>query len=206
VFLASFRWLDGVVPEPQVDALFPAHDAVAGSVPATVLHNAPGRYRPISDAMARLIDDARETLDIVNPYVTDRVMIHRVERAARRGVRVRLFGPANANNKACAGAQLSHHAELLDAGVRILGHPAMLHAKVMVRDGHEVLLGTCNLDGWSLKRFFEIDVLVRSEGLAASFEERFAAPAEATSIAGRAANGFRERAQARVFGAISPVL
>ena len=43
-----------------------------GSVPATVLHNAPGRYRPITTAIAEALDGARETLDVVNPYVTDR--------------------------------------------------------------------------------------------------------------------------------------
>jgi cardiolipin synthase A/B len=206
VFLAGFRWLGGTVPEAQLEALFPAHDDVSGSVPATVLHNAPGSYRPITTTIARLLDDARETLDVVNPYVTDRRMIERIESAARRGVRVRLFGPAKANNTACASAQLSHHAALLAAGVRIIGHPAMLHAKAFVRDGEDVLIGTCNLDGWSLKRFFEIDVLVRSDQLAARFDERFAAPAESASTAGQAASGMRERLQAKAFAAISPLL
>ena len=86
-------------------------------------------------------------------------MIRRIEQAARRGVRVRLFVPANANNWACAAAQQFHHAALLDAGVRILEYPTMLHAKAFVRDGEEVLAGTCNLEAWSLKRFFEIDLL-----------------------------------------------
>ena len=72
--------------------------------------------------------------------------------------RVRLFVPANANNWACAAAQQFHHAALLDAGVRILEYPTMLHAKAFVRDGEEVLAGTCNLEAWSLKRFFEIDL------------------------------------------------
>jgi cardiolipin synthase A/B len=206
VFLATFRWLGGAVPEGQLDALFPDHEAGAGSAPATVLHNAPGAYRPISTAIARLLDEARETLDVVNPYVTDRRMIQRIERAARRGVHVRLFVPAKANNKACASAQLSHHRALLDAGVRIHGHPAMLHAKAFVRDREDVLVGTCNLDAWSLKRFFEIDVLVRSTELAARFDERFAVPAEAASTGGRAAVGARQRLQSRAFAAISPLL
>ena len=206
VFVASFRWLGGTVPEAQLDALFPDHDTVDGAVPATVLHNAPGGYRPITTAIARLLDDARETLDVVNPYVTDREMIERIERAARRGVRVRLFVPAKPNNTACASAQLSHHAALLDAGVRILGHPAMLHAKAFVRDREEVLVGTCNLDAWSLKRFFEIDVLVRSRELAARFDERFAVPAEAVATDGRAPTGARQRLQSRAFAALSPLL
>jgi cardiolipin synthase A/B len=206
VFIASFGWLGGTIPSGQLDTLFPSHDDVPGSVPATVLHNAPGGFRPITTAIAELLDSARETLDIVNPYVTDRRMIRRIEAAARRGVRVRLFVPAKANNKACAAAQLSHHEALLDAGVRILGHPAMLHAKAFVRDGTDVLLGTCNLDGWSLRRFFEVDVRVRSDALAAQFDERFAVPAEAASIGGRAATGTLERIKATAFAAVSPLL
>ena len=206
VFLAGFRWLGGSVPADTLDALFPVHGGAAGSVPATVLHNAPGAYRPISDTLARLLETAGDTLDVINPYVTDRRMIGRIADAARRGVRVRLFVPAKGNNKACAAAQLSHHGALLDAGVRILGHPAMLHAKALVRDGEDVLIGTCNLDGWSLKRFFEISVLVHSSDLATQFDERFSAPAEAASTDGRVATGAVERIRATAFGAISPLL
>ena len=204
VFVASFRWLGGEIPSEELDGLFP--EAATGEIPAVVLHNAPGKYRPITDQIARMLDGAREALDVVNPYVTDRGMIGRIERAARRGVRVRLFVPANANNWACAAAQQFHHAKLLDAGVRILEYPTMLHAKAFVRDGEEVLAGTCNLEAWSLKRFFEIDLLVRSEALAAQFEERFSAPAEAVSRPGGALTGFKPRAKATAFAVLSPLL
>jgi cardiolipin synthase len=204
VFVASFRWLGGEIPSEELDGLFP--EAATGEIPAVVLHNAPGKYRPITDQIARMLDGARETLDVVNPYVTDRGMIGRIERAARRGVRVRLFVPANANNWACAAAQQFHHAKLLDAGVRILEYPTMLHAKAFVRDGEEVLAGTCNLEAWSLKRFFEIDLLVRSKALAAQFEERFSAPAEAVSRPGSALTAFKPRAKATAFAVLSPLL
>jgi cardiolipin synthase A/B len=206
VFVTTFRWLGGTIPVDELDVLFPEHDGAADGVPAVVLHNAPGRYRPITDAIARLLGEARETLDVVNPYVTDRGMIRRIERAARRGVEVRLFVPANANNWACAAAQRFHHASLLDAGVRILEYPTMLHAKAFVRDGEEILAGTCNLEAWSLKRFFEIDLLVRSTGLAAQFDERFSAPAEVVSSPGQILTGAGERAKAAAFAAISPLL
>ncbi len=206
VFLASFRWLGGAVPEGGVEKLFPELVAGPEPVPAVVLHNAPGRYRPITDAIAGLLDGATETLDVVNPYVTDRRMIRRVEQAARRGVRVRLFVPANANNWACAAAQRFHHAKLLDAGVRILEYPTMLHAKAFVRDGEELIAGTCNLEAWSLKRFFEIDLRVRSTAVAAQFDERFSAPAEVASAQGRRLAGAKERAKAIVFAGLSPLL
>ena len=206
VFVAGFRWLAGAIPPETLDALFPAHGDAPGAIPATVLHNAPGSYRPITTAIAHLFDSARETLDVVNPYVTDRRMIGRIENAARRGVQVRLFVPANANNRACAAALRFHYAALLDADVRILGHPAMLHAKAFVRDREDVLIGTCNLDAWSLKRFFEINLLVRSRELAASFDERFSVPAEAESTPARAPTGTAARLTARACAAISPLL
>ena len=206
VFLASFRWLGGAIPSGELESLFPGLDAGPPSIPAVVLHNAPGRYRPISDAIAHILDTATETLDVVNPYVTDRGMIRRIEQAARRGVRVRLFVPANANNWACAAAQRFHHAKLLDAGVRILEYPTMLHAKAFVRDGEELLAGTCNLEAWSLKRFFEIDLHVRSKAVASQFDERFSSPAEAVSAPGQRLTGTRERAKAIVFAGLSPLL
>ena len=82
----------------------------------------------------------------------------------------------------------------------------MLHAKAFVRDGEELLAGTCNLEAWSLRRFFEIDLLLRSTGVAAQFDERFSAPAEAASRPGRALTGTKERLRARAFATISPLL
>jgi cardiolipin synthase A/B len=206
VFVASFRWLGGEIPNADLDELFPPLGDGSDAVAAVVLHNAPGRYRPITDAIQRLLDGAHETLDVVNPYVTDRGMIRRIEQAARRGARVRLFVPANANNWACAGAQQFHNAKLLDAGVRILEYPTMLHAKAFLRDGEELLAGTCNLEAWSLKRFFEIDLLIRSKAVAAQFDERFSVPAEAVSGPGRRLTGKKERAKAAFLSAVSPLL
>ena len=206
IFLASLHWLRGEVDTAELDSLFPSLDGGADPIAVRVLHNAPGRYRPITDAIAQVLDGAAETLDVVNPYVTDRGMIKRIERAARRGVRVRLFVPANANNWACAGAQQHHHARLLDAGVRILDYPTMLHAKAFVRDGEELLAGTCNLEAWSLKRFFEIDLQILSPAVAAQFDERFSAPAEAVSTPGCPLTGRKERARAAALAVISPLL
>jgi len=205
VFVATYRWLGGDIAADGADVLFPTFDETPAGPPAVVLHNAPGSH-PITDTIARMLDEARSTLDVVNPYVADRGMIRRIERAARRGVRVRLFVPAAANNWACAAAQQYHHRALLDAGVSILEHPAMLHAKAIVRDGEEVIAGTCNLEAWSLRRFFEIDVLVRSPELAAQFDERFSVPAEAISRPGRALVGTRQRLRGAAFAALSPLL
>jgi cardiolipin synthase len=206
VFVASFRWLGGRIPADTAQGLFPSFDEASAAVPAVVLHNAPGRYRPITDSIAELIDGSRHMLDIVNPYVTDRGMIRRIEAAARRGVAVRLVVPAEPNNWACGAAERFHHPRLLGAGVRILEYPTMVHAKAFVRDGEDVLAGTCNLEAWSLKRFFEIDVRVQSPELARRFADDFFAPAEAISGPGSVLTGLKARAKAAAFAAASPLL
>lgn len=206
VFVASLRWLGGEIRTNEIPGLFPTLDEGPTPMPAVVLHNAPGRYRPITTAIAALIDGAQDSLDVVNPYVTDRGMIGRIVRAARRGADVRMFVPANPNNWVCGAAEQFHHERLLDAGVQILGYPKMLHAKAFVADGVHVLAGTCNLEAWSLKRFFEIDIGFESTDLAAQFEDRFFAPAEEISSDMLPPSGLKQRARAAGFAAISPLL
>ena len=173
VFVASLRWLGGEFPASELDGLFPPLDEGPGPIPAVVLHNAPGRFRPITDAIAELLDGARETLDVVNPYVTDRKMIGRIEAAADRGARVRLFVPANPNNWACGAAEQFHHGRLLDAGVRILGLPEMLHAKAFVRDGERGARRHLQPRGLESEAVLRDRPRLRSAELAAQFDERF---------------------------------
>ena len=206
VFVASLRWLGGDIPADSVADLFPLLAEGPSPVPAVVLHNAPGRFRPITDAITALMDGAQDSLDVVNPYVTDRRMIGRIVAAAGRGARVRLFVPANPNNWACGAAEQFHHGRLIEAGVQILGYPKMLHAKAFVADGEQVLVGTCNLEAWSLKRFFEIDIGFVSTDLVTQFEKQFFAPAEEASLDLQAPSTLRERGRAAVFAALSPLL
>jgi len=53
----------------------------------------------------------------------------------------------------------------MDAGVEILLHPEMAHAKVLRIDEH-VLIGGCNLDDLSLFRNDELDLLFADTAVA----------------------------------------
>ena len=87
--------------------------------------------------------------------------------------------------------------------MRILEYPTMLHAKAFVQDGEELLAGTCNLEAWSLKRFFEIDIHLRSKAVAAQFDERFSAPPRRRPPR-QPLTGTKERRR-RTFAALSPL-
>jgi cardiolipin synthase len=125
---------------------------------ATVLWNVPGTgHHPISDALERSIAAATERIDIVNPYVSNRTILRQIHAAALRGVRVRIIVPGKPTPPFPAAAFRHHYQRLLDAGVEILLHPEMAHAKV-ARVDDQVLLGGCNLDDLSLFRNDELDI------------------------------------------------
>jgi len=164
VFLLSWRHHDGPAPEDssllryfpptvlevRADAPFRA--------PTTVLWNVPGTgHHPISDTIERAIEDAAEQIHIVNPYISNRAILERLLAAALRGVRIRLIAPGKPTPPYPAAAFRHWYGRLIDAGVDILLHPEMAHAKVL-RIDDEVLIGGCNLDDLSLFRNDELDL------------------------------------------------
>ena len=128
VFAASWRHEGGTIEAEALGRWFPPG---AGSlddgplrVPTTILWNVPGTgHHPISDAIEASIDDARETIHLVNPYISNRAILDRVLAAARRGVRVRLIAPGKPTPPYPAAVFRHHYERLLGAGVEILLHP-----------------------------------------------------------------------------------
>jgi hypothetical protein len=113
--------------------------------------------------------------------------------------------PANANNWACAAAQQFHHASLLDAGVRILEYPAMLHAK-----GSSATARAPR--GNVQPRGLEPEALLRDRFPAAVRGGGYAVrrallPAGRGSLdSGSTTQGVTERVRAAVFAGLSPLL
>jgi cardiolipin synthase len=164
VFLLSWRHHGGAAPDdPSLARYFPedvlriADDAPLRA-PTTVLWNVPGTgHHPISDGIERALDDAADQIHIVNPYISNRAILERLLAAALRGVRVRLVAPGKPTPPYPAAAFRHWYGQLLDAGVEILLHPEMAHAKVL-RIDDEVFIGGCNLDDLSLFRNDELDL------------------------------------------------
>jgi cardiolipin synthase len=166
VFLASWRYHGGPVEVDgsSLDRWFPEDvlqvpaDAPLKS-PTTILWNVPGTgHHPISDAIERSLEDATSRIDIVNPYISNRAILVRILEAAQRGVAVRLVAPGKPTPPYPAAAFRHHYQRLIDAGVEILLHPEMAHAKVL-RIDDRVFVGGCNLDDLSLFRNDELDLL-----------------------------------------------
>jgi cardiolipin synthase len=207
VFLTTWAHHNGPRPERPIDTYFPA-DVLTdvpdreNAVKATILWNVPGTgHHPISDAIEQSLDEAKDRIDIVNPYISNRAILRRLQAAAERGVKVRLIAPGKPTPPFPAAAFRHAYPGLLEATADILLHPQMAHAKVL-RIDDRVLIGGCNLDDLSLFRNNELDILLEHPSMPALvektvFEELVGMSTPATVSAGRRTRAY-EAAMYRV--------
>jgi cardiolipin synthase len=196
-FLTSFRGHGGPLPA-DLSPYFPAPDD-PGTTPVALAQVIPRGFVAASQAVREQIDTARERLDVMNPYLTDRDMVERLIAAGRRGVHVRVVVSETSNNPPASAALKHHYGQLLDAGVEIWELPGtVVHAKVVVAD-ETVSFGTVNLDAWGLYRNSEIAMFVRSPETAALMEERLFEPDIARSQRGEPPQRVRERLSSRIW-------
>jgi len=203
-FLTSFHGHGAPLPS-QLSPLFP-EPADPGSTPIALAQVIPGGHVAASQAIREQLDGARERLDVMNPYLTDRDMIDRIVAAARRGARVRVVISKISNNAQATAALKHRYPELLDAGVEVWELPdTVVHAKVVVADD-VVSFGTVNLDAWALYRNSEIMMIARSAEAAALIEERLFEPDVARSSAGEPPSTSRERLQSLLWSKLERLL
>lgn len=208
LYLATFRYQGGILPtdDGALEHLFPPPDAGPVSVRTTVLDNVPGEgHHPISDAIEQALDEAHDRIDIVNPYISNRAILERLLAAAQRGVPVRIVAPGKPTPPYPAAAFRHHYDRLMAAGVEILLHPQMAHAKVL-RIDHRVFIGGCNLDDLSLFRNNELDLLFEDDGVARQVEAEIFDPLVTMSVAATSPTSSRERAWNAAMDRISRLL
>jgi cardiolipin synthase len=190
-FLTSFRGHGGPLPA-DLTRYFPEPDD-AGATPAVLAQVIPRGFVAAAEAVGEQIEQARERLDVMNPYFTDHDMVERILAAARRGVKVRVVTSQKSNNGPATAALKHRYGDLTAAGVEMWEIPGtVVHAKVVVADD-VVSFGTVNLDAWALHRDSEIMMMVRSPEAAALLQERLFEPDIARSSPGHPPASPRER-------------
>jgi cardiolipin synthase len=203
-FLTSFHGHGG--PQPtRLSQCFP-EPPDPGTTPIALAQVIPGGFVAASQAIREQIAAARERLDVMNPYLTDRDMVERIVAAARRGARVRVVVSQISNNAQATAALKHHYPELREAGAEVWELPGtVVHAKVVVADD-VVSFGTVNLDAWALYRNSEIMMIAESPEAAALLEERLFEPDIARSQRGEPLTGTRERLEGWLCDKLSFVL
>ncbi len=119
-----------------------------------------------------LMDSARESIDITNPYfLPDYSARHALLRAMRqRRVRVRILTNGDkSDERFVTKLGRSLEVDLVRAGAEIYEYqPGMIHAKLMVIDGQWCVLGSANFDHRSFALNDEVNLAVLDRSLAAT--------------------------------------
>jgi cardiolipin synthase len=148
----------------------------AGSLRLTdlAIHALDGRQNEaVFDEVLDLVAQAREEVFLECPYVTD-PFLRELQRAARRGVRVRVVIPETHNFPLVRQA-LAQAAERSPLELRL--YPGrMTHMKALLVDDRCLILGSANFDVWSDRSQHEYIVVASEPRTIAEFRRRVVEP------------------------------
>jgi phosphatidylserine/phosphatidylglycerophosphate/cardiolipin synthase-like enzyme len=122
---------------------------------------------PGRDRLSQFIDEAKHRLFVQNERYQDTVIIERLVRAARRGVKVHVMArPAHTLKKEKLVEGVGGLRIMEDVGIRIhkLRH-LKLHGKMMLADDAAAIVGSINFAAGSLDGRRELAIEVRDEGV-----------------------------------------
>ncbi len=171
-------WISSGGDEFQPPAPLVRATGVDAHVLAGVLSNRlfTQRYRFLR-AYVRAIDNAVESVDIMNAYfIPGRIVQRALKHAAKRGVAVRVIVPGVSDVRIVKYASRHLYGRLLRCGVRIFEwQERMMHAKTAVVDSVWAIIGSYNFDNQSLLQNLEVAVAAIdrpfAETLTAHFDE-----------------------------------
>ncbi len=171
IFSETWRRERGDPPDVSGAAGDGRAESGSGNGDVAIVSGGPGhRHSRIRNVFLVHIAAASDELLIVTPYfIPGPRMIRALMRAARRGVRVRLLLPARSDMPFVRLLARAYYDVLLREGIEIRElEEEILHAKAMLIDGKQAVIGSANLDQRSFHRNFEIAVLIRDDALAGS--------------------------------------
>ncbi len=142
------------------------------------------RYRRASKIFRTMIGRARrEIVTAMAYFIPTGGVLRALLKARERKVQARVVVPGRSDVAAVQWAARHLYPQLLRRGVRIYERrERMLHAKVMVIDGRDTIVGSCNIDPRSLLTNLEFIAIIRSRELAeqaaafCEYERRHADP------------------------------
>jgi cardiolipin synthase len=133
----------------------------SGNTIARVITDGPdGDFEKLRWTLLAALAEAQTSVQIFTPYfLPDTTLVSALNLAALRGVRVDIILPAKSNLPYVHWASRALWWQVLERGCHIwLTPPPFDHSKLMIVDGHWVLLGSANWDARSLRLNFELNL------------------------------------------------
>jgi len=172
--LRSFAYAYEMVGGQRPSVLHYRRLALVPRIKSWITDNLPGtarKYR-LNDYYKRRIISARRSIIIVTPYLLPpRWLIGLLDDACRRGVAVEMMIPNDTDIKVLNKVNYLNACRLADLGVRFYLLPIMNHAKIMLIDGEEGVIGSQNMDVLSFNWNIEVGVFFRQKKLVQDLEK-----------------------------------
>ena len=133
-----------------------------------VVDNWPGTNKPyyLNSYYRQKIAEAHSLIQIVTPYfLPPRWLLVALDDACRRGVRVEIIIPEDTDVKALNKVNFLNACRLYNVGVHFFLTKEMNHAKAMILDDEEVVVGSQNIDILSFNLNFEVGIFSRQKKL-----------------------------------------
>ena len=139
---------------------FPEQSETGGVIARVVPDGPDADFENARWTLLAALAEAQTSVQILTPYfLPDNALITALNLAALRGVRVDIILPAKNNLPFVHWASRAMWWQVLERGCHIwLTPPPFDHSKLMIVDGHWVLLGSANWDARSLRLNFELNV------------------------------------------------
>lgn len=145
----------------------------SGEVVARVITDGPDAdFEKLTWTLLAALTEAQTSVQILTPYfLPDTALVTALNLAALRGVKVDIIMPVKNNLPYVQWASRAMWWQVLKRGCRIwLTPPPFDHSKLMIVDGHWVLMGSANWDARSLRLNFEMNVELYGRDFAQQME------------------------------------
>ncbi len=141
-----------------------------------VVASTPGQKHPLTYLMyASAFAYAENSIHLTSAYfVPDDEIVEALEKAAQRGVDVKIVLPGSSDIGFVFYAGRSYYTRLLKSRVQLFERRgSVLHAKTAVVDGVWSTIGSTNMDLWSFLRNDEANTIILAPNFAREMEEMF---------------------------------
>lgn len=139
-----------------------------------IVDNWPGTNKPyyLNSYYRQRLAEAKSSIKMVTPYfLPPRWLLVALDDACRRGVSVEIIIPGDTDVKALNKVNFLNACRLHAVGVKFYLTENMNHAKAMILDGEEAVVGSQNIDVLSFNFNFEVGIFSRQEKLVADLEK-----------------------------------
>ena len=139
---------------------------VPGTNPTSAIAIVNREPRTTNDVMryfyVNAIDDARDSIRIINPYFTLIPSVKKaIKRAIKRGIKVDIMLSAKSDIPLTPDCALYNAHKLMKRGAHVwLYKPGFHHSKIMMVDGRFCTVGSTNLDARSLRFDYEENAVI----------------------------------------------